>query len=140
MTEADRQEALEANRWMAFAHEDLGAARALLERKDLPPRLACFHAQQAAEKALKALLVVANISFPKTHDLIALKKLMPEDRDLGAGDDVLGRLSSWAIDVRYPGDAPEANQSDAQQAINEAMAVLEAAVLVSKARKIGGAQ
>jgi HEPN domain-containing protein len=32
----------------------------------------CFHAQQCAEKYLKARLVEADISFGKVHDLVAL--------------------------------------------------------------------
>ncbi len=37
--------------WLRFAHDDLAAARLLLTDVELPPRMACFHAQQAAEKA-----------------------------------------------------------------------------------------
>jgi HEPN domain-containing protein len=41
--------------WLRFAHDDLAAARLLLTDIELPARMACFHAQQAAEKALKGL-------------------------------------------------------------------------------------
>ena len=51
--------------WLRFAHHDLAAARLLLTDVDLPARMACFHAQQAAEKALKASLVHAAIQFRK---------------------------------------------------------------------------
>ena len=37
--------------WVGFAHDDLAAARLLLTDAELQARMACFHAQQAAEKA-----------------------------------------------------------------------------------------
>ena len=42
-----------ANRWMDKSYVDLESARVLLERNLYPT--ACFHAQQVAEKGLKAL-------------------------------------------------------------------------------------
>ncbi len=62
----------EPGEWMGFAEADLAAAVRLIGGPDLPPRLACFHAQQAAEKALKATLVWAGTPVPRTHDLVAL--------------------------------------------------------------------
>ncbi|MCY4615587.1 MAG: HEPN domain-containing protein [Chloroflexi bacterium] len=38
---------------------------------------ACFHSQQAAEKALKAALVLEGIEFPYVHDLTRLRNLLP---------------------------------------------------------------
>ena len=35
--------------WLRFAHDDLAAARLLLTDVELPARMACFHAQQAAD-------------------------------------------------------------------------------------------
>lgn len=66
---------LEAHRWLATAEEDLLGATAMLERDDVAPRLACFLAQQAAEKALKARLIGRGIAFPRLHDLLALRAL-----------------------------------------------------------------
>lgn len=66
---------LEAHRWLATAEEDLLGATAMLERDDVAPRLACFLAQQAAEKALKARLIGRGIAFPRPHDLLALRAL-----------------------------------------------------------------
>jgi HEPN domain-containing protein len=43
-----------------------------LSAEEIPIDACCFHAQQAAEKYLKAYLVSKQISFPKTHDLQAL--------------------------------------------------------------------
>jgi HEPN domain-containing protein len=54
----------EAERWLAYAHSALDAGLALLRAQDHYPRQACFLAQQAAEKALKAILVLLEANFP----------------------------------------------------------------------------
>lgn len=53
----------EAMRWLKQGERDLGAAMALME-KDFYES-ACFHAQQASEKALKSLLYLISITFPR---------------------------------------------------------------------------
>ena len=65
----------EISRWVRFAREDLEGAEALLADADFIPRHACWLAQQAAEKALKAALVSETVSFPFRHDLDALRNL-----------------------------------------------------------------
>jgi len=67
----------DAQLWLRFAQDDLAAARLLATSSELPARLSCFHAQQAAEKAMKASLVHASIPFRKTHDLVVLLDLQP---------------------------------------------------------------
>ena len=67
----------EADEWLQFARDDLAAARLLLAHAELPARLACFHAQEAADKAFKASLAHASIQFRKTHDLSVLLALQP---------------------------------------------------------------
>jgi HEPN domain-containing protein len=114
----------EAHRWLAFARSDLEAARALLHSDDFP-RQTCFLAQQAAEKALKAALVFANIAVPRSHDLDALRNLLPSDWQVRQGHPDLAALSIWAVEARYPGDSPEAVAGDAQAAFLLAQAVWE---------------
>ena len=89
----------DAAAWLRFASDDLAAARLLLAEDELPPRLSCFHAQQAAEKAIKAHLVHAGIAFRWTHDLVVLAALLPDDL-LGeiAGID-LQLLQQWAVEA-----------------------------------------
>jgi HEPN domain-containing protein len=116
----------QARLWLRFAEEDLEAAQAMI-RHGLPPRHACFHAQQAAEKALKALLVFEQVDFPKIHDLDVLRQLVPDGwtvRDTSAD---LAALTEWAVEARYPGDWPEATEADARAAVRDAGAVVEAA-------------
>src|SRR5262245_34031912 len=69
--------AAEAARWLAKAEEDLAVAQ-LLVQSDSPVRwAACFHSQQAAEKAIKSLLVLAGVDFPRSHALGRLVALLP---------------------------------------------------------------
>jgi len=58
--------------WIEKAEADFRSAQRELRVRDHPNYdLVCFLSQQCAEKYLKARLVEAGISFPKTHDLVA---------------------------------------------------------------------
>jgi HEPN domain-containing protein len=46
----------EAREWLARAEQDLQAVRTVLSAAVPLPAIAAYHAQQAAEKALKALI------------------------------------------------------------------------------------
>lgn len=118
---------LEARRWLATAEEDLLGATAILERDDVAPRLACFLAQQAAEKALKARLIARGIAFPRIHDLLALRAFLRSDMPAGLDDADLAELSAWAVEARYPGDLSDATTSDAYTAVAGARMILVAA-------------
>ena len=51
--------------WLAHAKSDLNIARLARDRADVLPAQVCFHAQQAAEKALKAVVMgAAGLVFP----------------------------------------------------------------------------
>jgi HEPN domain-containing protein len=117
----------DVSRWILFAEADLRAAQLLSLDSDVPGRIACFHAQQAAEKALKALLVANNIPFRKTHDLVVLVGLLPsglrEELEL-LDTDV---LQPWAVDGRYPGDLPDASADEAAEALAVAAAIVRIA-------------
>src|ERR1051326_3963819 len=55
--------------WMAKARSDLGTARKVASGPDAYLDTAIYHCQQAAEKAIKALLVRHDLRFEKIHDL-----------------------------------------------------------------------
>jgi HEPN domain-containing protein len=118
----------EVNRWLHYAHDDLAAGVVLLERDELPPRIACFHAQQAAEKAIKAALIFLQVHFPKTHNLVLLIEALPEGWRLKERPSSLSDLGEWAVEPRYPGDVPEATRQDAETAIEQARSVYETAL------------
>ena len=73
----------------------------------------CFEAQQAAEKALKALLIHLGIAFPYVHDLAGLLTLL-EQAGLQLPGDVreAARLTPYAVFTRYPGIAQPVTRDD----------------------------
>ena len=77
----------------------------------------CFHAQQCAEKYLKARLCEAEITFGKIHDLVVLLEqvLVVEPAWENFRED-LAYLSDFAVNFRYPGEfADEESAHDAQR-------------------------
>jgi HEPN domain-containing protein len=64
----------------------------------------CFHAQQCAEKYLKACLQEAGIEFEKTHKLVYLLELLKQKNPILAivGDNLV-QLDAYAVAFRYPG-------------------------------------
>ena len=113
--------------WLARADEDLSVARHLLAEK-LPYHGAIgFHAQQAAEKFLKAYLVAYQVEFPKTHDLGRLLDLIaPVDGALATALSATVQLTDYGVDVRYPGDLPRLDADDAKRAVESALEVRDA--------------
>ncbi|HEY3227627.1 MAG TPA: HEPN domain-containing protein [Roseiflexaceae bacterium] len=105
--------------WVAKAEGDFASAtRELRARKAPNYDAACFHAQQCAEKYLKARLQEANTPFPRTQDLEALLDLLlPIEPGWNALRPAAQLLTSLAVDVRYPGyTADKGRASDALRA------------------------
>lgn len=111
--------------WLTYAETDLRVAQRLL-RKPAEPDAACYHAQQAAEKALKAALVFAQIAIPRTHDLDALRNLLPAGWMARTAAPTLQNLTDWVVESRYPGNWPRATIADARAARTLATAVVAA--------------
>lgn len=112
--------------WVQKAEGDLTTAQREL-RARLNPNYdaACFHAQQCAEKYLKALLQEARIPFGKTHNLSLLLDLMPERHSgLELLRPTLAILNAYAVEYRYPGESAE--KEVARQAVLLAKEVKEA--------------
>jgi HEPN domain-containing protein len=114
-------------RWLDKASRDLDLALDLL-REDRPyPEAICFHAQQAAEKYLKAYLTWHEVEFPKTHAIEKLLRLAGSiDPGLPRSLDEATALSAYAIEVRYADDAMQVGRGDAEQAVEHARLVREA--------------
>ena len=74
-------------------------------RKSPNPDAVCFHAQQCAEKYLKARLCEEGERTSKTHDLaVLLGSVLPFEPLWEAHRKGLLYLSEYAVNVRYPGD------------------------------------
>ncbi len=98
----------EAKRWLEIVDEDIDVAiaAARLSRRGA----SAYHVQQAAEKLLKALLVLAGEPFRRTHDLNDLAiRLVPVYPQFIQQAEAVRPLSIWGIAYRYPSleDAPE---------------------------------
>lgn len=108
--------------WAERAEEDFILARTALKRKQPLTSGACFHAQQCAEKYMKALLISKGIEFPRTHDLLMLNNLCSAAGVfLEIDQKHLNTLSDYAVRTRYPGDAPTVK--DSKEAIEVAKLV-----------------
>jgi len=89
--------------WIARSSDDLSAAEALLAREDLT-NIVAFHAQQAVEKALKAVIEERGLGLLKTHSLIRLYEMVETDFPVITDMDMLDRLEAVYIEARYPGE------------------------------------
>jgi len=98
------EEVSEALRWLRYAREDIDIARRIARGDDPAPRHACFLAQQGAEKALKAALVLDGVSFPFTHDLEALLQYLADGWPDKIAATALEELTEWgAVSRRLAG-------------------------------------
>jgi len=117
----------EATRFLNLARDDLDAFRVLAADPRIRPRIALFHAQQAAEKSLKAMLFAKRVEFRRTHDLLELTESL---RRAGVVLDVrlekLVRLTPYAVQSRY--DTNDADPMPVGEAEEIAAALLDLAV------------
>jgi len=110
-----------ARGWIRRADVDVATARKVIDdREGVDPWVVAFHAQQGAEKALKAALTFEQIRSPRSHELERLATLLSADWGLPHARE-LARLSRYALSGRYPGaeiDAgPEPDWDDAAHAL-----------------------
>lgn len=89
--------------WLSHAQRDMRLATHLSSDFAEWKESICFHAQQAAEKYLKALIIARHARPARTHKLVRLvRQLRKSGLDLGDLDDDAAFLSRFAVDVRYP--------------------------------------
>ncbi len=111
-----------AQAWLRKADSDLSNAELCLAAgKALDT--ACFHCQQAAEKAIKAYLIAENVEFPFIHDL---KRLLDCCSRKDPAFEVLIpaalRLNPFAVLTRYD-DAFWPGPEEVQEALESARAI-----------------
>lgn len=115
--------------WLAKAETDLRAAAHELTAAPPFAADAVFHAQQAAEKAMKGLLAWHDAPFHKTHDLAVIGRqcadLAPA---LGPLLERAASLTQYTWKYRYPGEPEEPSREEAERAIALGREVYEAVV------------
>jgi HEPN domain-containing protein len=116
--------AAEALRWLSFAIGDLEAARSH-RGHHVRPRIVAFEAQQCAEKALKAALILEAIEPRRTHDLEELRGRLPAGWRVKTRPSDLARLSDYAAESRYPDDLQPVTPLQSAIAVRQAIALLK---------------
>jgi HEPN domain-containing protein len=110
--------------WLTKAERDLLSAEILIDHE--PPVLdaACFHCQQAVEKALKAFLVWQAIPFERVHNLTYLLDLCVS-KEVGwvSLRERAESLTPYAVEARYPGELLDVDRAEAADALESARAV-----------------
>jgi len=106
--------------WLARAKGDLAIARAPLPEGAFYEDL-CFHAQQAAEKALKAVYQHHGLVFRYTHDIEELVRGLQEKGLLIPPEVVdADALTSFAWEARYPGLNEPVTTEEYEEALRKA--------------------
>jgi HEPN domain-containing protein len=118
MKPSDKEIHQKVKKWMGFGDEDLKLARhALTLSSGCPYRLIAYHAQQCAEKYLKAYLVFHRLDFPYTHNISRLLELCAEKADWPGKVLEAEELTPYAITTRYPGEDERVTKQEALRAI-----------------------
>jgi HEPN domain-containing protein len=94
-----------AKEWLKRAKSNLARAKAGKVSEDILYEDLCFDAQQAAEKALKALCIVHGVKFSRVHDIAYLMELLEKENvTVPKGLQRAKILTDYAVETRYPGD------------------------------------
>ncbi len=122
---SDEQREL-AKKWLKKADHDLFTADKIINFKDSPTDIICFHTQQVVEKALKAILVYKEIDYPRTHNLVRLLEiiidLLP---DLDKYREDFAEMTNYGIEIRYPDEDFEPSKEEAEKSLEIAKQVLD---------------
>jgi len=111
--------------WLVKAENDLKTAQTMLAADPPVTDVVCFHAQQCAEKSLKAFLTFADIHVEKTHFLPRLIELCKgADPAFDNLRDAAIALTDYAVEVRYPDDYREIFLNEAAEAVKEAEKII----------------
>jgi HEPN domain-containing protein len=114
----------EAKAWLAKGDEDVRAVRACLDAEPALLGIAAYHCQQAAEKLIKGMLVLAATPFRKTHDLDELSEAaVAVYPDLAALFGHVRVRTYWGFAFRYPMPAESEGAQDppTQEEIEETL-------------------
>jgi HEPN domain-containing protein len=104
------------NTWMDRARSSLAISKTRYDENVFYEDL-CFQAQQAVEKALKALLIFYKVEPEKTHNLVALIKELSKYIGIPEEINETAILSDYAVQTRYPGDYTPIEEEEYNNAI-----------------------
>lgn len=129
-----------ANEWLQRAKSNMARAKAGKVSSEILYEDLCYDAQQAVEKALKALCILHEILFPKTHDIAYLMELLEKESVVIPEDLYKARiLTGYAVETRYPGEYEPVNEDDYRNAVALAGKVVKwVAERMSESAKIAG--
>jgi len=105
--------------WVSYADDDLRLAKNTLEtmKEDCPYHLVAYHAQQCAEKYLKAYLVYLCIDFPYTHDIFQLMQLFGKEAQWINKIQDAKELTIYGVSSRYPEENEKITKEESDQAV-----------------------
>lgn len=112
--------------WLQRAADDLRLSEMAMTASPPVYWAAAFHAQQAAEKALKGLLTHHHQEFEKTYDIRYLLELCePVAPDVCSTADRAVALTRYAVQARYGLLQPDPGESEVLSALELARKILE---------------
>lgn len=110
--------------WLNRARSNLVRARTTLPGVYLEDF--CFDAQQAAEKAIKSVLIARGVAFPPIHDLARLLTVLGQTGEvIPPAIAEAARLTRFAVTTRYPGGVEPVTPSEYERAVTIAEAVVK---------------
>lgn len=124
----------EYKEWLIFAKTDFESAK-YLDGAPFHPRplnVICYHCQQAAEKAVKALIVYfgSQGGMPKVHDISFLlnqvKNIVLDQKEIEVTHELLlkaNSLTKYGVAPRYPNEI-EVDESQVKKALTDSEAIL----------------
>ena len=112
--------------WMSFAAQDFNVAKHLYEcYYPRPLEIICYHCQQAAEKAIKAVIISQGApgGVPKSHDLVFLLNQIKNLVNVESIYQEAQALTPYGVTARYPGEM-DLEDRNAELAVRYAEAIL----------------
>lgn len=115
--------------WINKADHDLGSAKIIFHHLPEYFDTIAFHCQQATEKYIKAILFYREVGFDRSHDLIYLLELLPED--ILVSQDQYKKavsLNGFSVQIRYPNKIEHMTKDELEEAISIAQEFREFAI------------
>jgi len=104
--------------WLNRARSNLAKARSAAGTPEVYLEDLCFDAQQAAEKAIKAILIHLGVRFPHVHDLAQLLALVEgADQSVSESLKQAAVLTDYAVQIRYPGLSEPVTWQEYEEAV-----------------------